>query len=291
MLSSREFRAFSQKHVMFLNIMTRIDGYPQEDMLGKVGGRGFPTFRILDKNGKVIGSPAGRSMAAFAGAMAAVPAPAAVKARPVDRVALAMELLRQVKLGKLTSSPADRAAFTACRSALKPEQIALVEHFLAQRALQEARATLAKIKADKGEFKPTVAARLAAVAAQIKLGKPVPKELFEGVSLGEAKEELGIAAILFSTTTEGTPAYDTAILRALRARELLGKAWLREPTAAIVLPALCNHAEAKRDAHLFRVWMNEARGLRGATRATALYNQDRLRRLEQDISSLRRYLR
>ena len=62
-LSTPEFKKFSEKHVMFLNIMTRIRGYPDDDLLRAVGGRGFPTLVVLDSSGEVVAKPATRSVA------------------------------------------------------------------------------------------------------------------------------------------------------------------------------------------------------------------------------------
>lgn len=51
--------------VLFLHITTKIEGYKDDDLLKRVGGRGFPHLVAMDADGKVLGSPPGRSVADF----------------------------------------------------------------------------------------------------------------------------------------------------------------------------------------------------------------------------------
>jgi len=51
--------------VLFLHITTKIDGRKDDDLLRRVGGGGFPHLVAMDAEGKVLGSPPGRSVADF----------------------------------------------------------------------------------------------------------------------------------------------------------------------------------------------------------------------------------
>jgi hypothetical protein len=53
-LLTDEFKAFSKNHVMFLHITTRIEGRKDEGLFSEVGGRGFPSFFVLDAEGNVL---------------------------------------------------------------------------------------------------------------------------------------------------------------------------------------------------------------------------------------------
>jgi hypothetical protein len=50
---------------MFCHITTRIKGEKYDDLLKKVGGRGFPTFAFLDETGKVLRIARGRNVQAW----------------------------------------------------------------------------------------------------------------------------------------------------------------------------------------------------------------------------------
>ena len=54
-LLSPEFKKFSENHVMFLHITTRIKDRKHDRLLGEVGGTGFPSFFILESDGSVVG--------------------------------------------------------------------------------------------------------------------------------------------------------------------------------------------------------------------------------------------
>ena len=64
-LSDPNFPAFSEKVVPYLNIMTKIEGRPYDDMLIDKGFGGFPTLAFMDVDGKVLAQPSGRSVEAF----------------------------------------------------------------------------------------------------------------------------------------------------------------------------------------------------------------------------------
>ncbi len=51
---------------MFLHVTTRIDGRKYDDLLGEVGGTGFPSFFVLDRDGSVLAKHEGpRTVEAF----------------------------------------------------------------------------------------------------------------------------------------------------------------------------------------------------------------------------------
>lgn len=50
---------------LFLHITTRIEGRKDDDLLGKVGGRGFPHLVAMDATGKLFGGPDDRSVDSF----------------------------------------------------------------------------------------------------------------------------------------------------------------------------------------------------------------------------------
>lgn len=49
----------------YLHITTRIEGRKDEELFREKGGRGFPTMKFMDADGKVIGEPSGRDVASF----------------------------------------------------------------------------------------------------------------------------------------------------------------------------------------------------------------------------------
>ena len=71
-LLSPEFQSFSKDFVMLLHVTTHIKDRKHDDLLGTVGGRGFPSFFVLDKDGSVLGQHMGpRDAASFDAAAAA----------------------------------------------------------------------------------------------------------------------------------------------------------------------------------------------------------------------------
>lgn len=63
--------AFSRKYVTFLHVTTLIPGRSDDDLLGRVGGSGFPTLLVLDAEGEVVARPQERTVHAFELAIAA----------------------------------------------------------------------------------------------------------------------------------------------------------------------------------------------------------------------------
>ena len=64
-LSEPEFAEFAKEVTLFLHITTQIDGRKDEDLLGKVGGRGFPHLVAMDATGKLFGGPDDRTVESF----------------------------------------------------------------------------------------------------------------------------------------------------------------------------------------------------------------------------------
>jgi len=58
-LKSDEFKKWSGDYVLFLHVTTRIPDRKNEDLFGKKGGTGFPTFMFLDPKGGVLSKQAG----------------------------------------------------------------------------------------------------------------------------------------------------------------------------------------------------------------------------------------
>lgn len=59
----------SKDFVPYLNITARVPGKPEDDMLGKKGGRGFPHCIIMDETGKVLKQARPSAEAPFKAAM------------------------------------------------------------------------------------------------------------------------------------------------------------------------------------------------------------------------------
>ncbi|MHC4407895.1 MAG: hypothetical protein ACYS0E_09015 [Planctomycetota bacterium] len=58
-LKNDEFKKWSGDYVLFLHVTTRIPDRKNEDLFGKKGGTGFPTFMFLDPKGGVLSKQAG----------------------------------------------------------------------------------------------------------------------------------------------------------------------------------------------------------------------------------------
>jgi hypothetical protein len=286
--SQPEFKKFSADHVMFLNIMTSIPGYPRDQMLREVDGRGFPHLVVLDRDGAVIGKPAGRTVAALQAAMEDAPPPKpAGRTETTDRAAQAMEFLRRIKLGEITDSPEDRTAYLACRSAMNPRQHKLVEQKLGE--LQHTAAKAALAAAAPGSAAHTKAA-FAARCAEARSG--IKSEPALEAARTKAESTLSQAVAALTKVIPGAAEHEAVLLQALEARAALGQAWLRHDGAGAVLRDLLNRAEAERDAHLFATWLADLDGLPptdagGASPDRRAHHQARLDRLQNGVPPLR----
>lgn len=105
-LLTPEFNEFSKKHVMFLHVTTRIEGRKDEDLFNKVGGRGFPSFFVLDSDGKVVAQHEGpRTAAAFAETIDKAKEFVTLrdKAKAGDAAAKVDYLFARVRMGQLSA--------------------------------------------------------------------------------------------------------------------------------------------------------------------------------------------
>jgi len=108
LLSSDEFNAFAKKYVLYVNVTTRIDGRPGEDLLYRKGGRGFPYVAAMNAEGKVTAQlgVGGRNLEGFEALMKAA---AEYEARQDDPIGSAQDVARwirfEVRVGNI--SPAD----------------------------------------------------------------------------------------------------------------------------------------------------------------------------------------
>jgi hypothetical protein len=112
-LLTEEFNAFSKNHVMFLHITTHIEGRKDEDLFSKVGGRGFPSFFILDAAGNVVAQHEGpRTAEGFAQTMnkAQEFIDLKKKAEAGDAAAKVDYLLARLRMGQLSPDEAKAAA-------------------------------------------------------------------------------------------------------------------------------------------------------------------------------------
>ena len=67
MLSKDEFITWSKDYVLFLHVTSRLEGRPNDDLLSKKGGTGFPFLVFMDAEGNVIAKHGGgRAVEGFA---------------------------------------------------------------------------------------------------------------------------------------------------------------------------------------------------------------------------------
>lgn len=64
-LSTEEFAEFGNEVVLFCHITTRVDGDKDQDLLRKMGGRGFPTLMWLDAEGEQLAMQGDRTVDGF----------------------------------------------------------------------------------------------------------------------------------------------------------------------------------------------------------------------------------
>jgi len=100
-LSEPEFAEFAKDVTLFLHITTRITGRKDEDLLSKVGGRGFPHLVAMDATGKLFGSPNDRTVESFRKLMTVVSEYGNFKAKAEkgDAVAKVEFFIRALKVG------------------------------------------------------------------------------------------------------------------------------------------------------------------------------------------------
>lgn len=89
---------------MLLHVTTRIQGRKHDDLLQTVGGRGFPSFFVLDASGEVVGQHQGtRDVAGFAATMQDAAAFVALrrKANAGDEAAHVDYLIARARFGNV----------------------------------------------------------------------------------------------------------------------------------------------------------------------------------------------
>jgi hypothetical protein len=89
---------------MFLHVTTRIEGRKHDGLLSEVGGRGFPSFFIMEGDGSVVGQVKGpRSVEAFDNAVKDGKAFVALraKAKSGDKAAQVDFLLARARIGQV----------------------------------------------------------------------------------------------------------------------------------------------------------------------------------------------
>ena len=142
MLSTPEFKSFAATVVPFLHVTTRISGHENDDLLQRKGRSGFPTLLLLDANGKTIGEPKARTIAAFAEVVAAARQRAHSKAKRSQATRYLMDRV----LGSYADPASDRAAYLKHRAALTAEERQTIEREIVQ---AEFRAALESVDLSK----------------------------------------------------------------------------------------------------------------------------------------------
>jgi len=92
--------------VPFLHVTTHLEGRKHEDLFNQLGGRGFPTFFILDSEGKVVGQVGERTIEGFTATAKAAQEFVELekKAAAGDKAALFDVALARARMGQLTAS-------------------------------------------------------------------------------------------------------------------------------------------------------------------------------------------
>ncbi len=109
LLSSDEFKAFAKKYVLYVNVTTRIEGRPGEDLLYRKGGKGFPYAAAMNGDGKVTAQlgVGGRNLEGLETLMKDAAAYEARQSGPIGSVDEIAEWLRfEVRVGNVTPTNA-----------------------------------------------------------------------------------------------------------------------------------------------------------------------------------------
>ena len=80
-LSDPRFKAFAGQVIPYLNIMSRLDDHPNDNLLTEMGYRGHPTLAFVDLDGKVLGRPLDRTIESFESTLVAIGEYAALEKR------------------------------------------------------------------------------------------------------------------------------------------------------------------------------------------------------------------
>jgi hypothetical protein len=64
-LSDEAFPAFAKEVIPYLNVMTKIEGHPYDNLLRDKGFGGFPSLAFMDAEGNVLAKQGERSVEGF----------------------------------------------------------------------------------------------------------------------------------------------------------------------------------------------------------------------------------
>lgn len=108
-----DFAEFGKGKILFAHITTQIEGHKHDDLLGKVGGRGFPTIVALDPAGNVLAKLQGRrNIAGFSSMMEKGQTmmkelkELTKKAKAGDKAAQMKLIGKQIELGQIDAAKA-----------------------------------------------------------------------------------------------------------------------------------------------------------------------------------------
>ncbi len=155
-LSQQEFLPFAKQVVPFLHNTSRIPGKKDDDLLTRIGGRGFPTLCFMDADGKVIHFQIGRSLPQFQKGLQMSKAFIALSAKASADVQAAQEmLLLKLDMGKLSFAQAVEEAaameFSAAERLLFETKV--IETLYRLPSLAQAKKALALMNLQDAGFK------------------------------------------------------------------------------------------------------------------------------------------
>lgn len=160
---------------MFCHITTRIKGHKHDDLLGSVGGRGFPTIVALDAKGGVLARGMGRSVEAWGTMMDSAKATATKLADLEKRIAKGdakakLELMSvQVDLGQVDLEKAEKTLASDMK--LPSELKAKLEGIVNSKKIQN---ILRSIKRGQPD---SITAAGRKLGKMVMSGMPMPKEM------------------------------------------------------------------------------------------------------------------
>ncbi len=129
--SSDEFVEWSKNYVPFAHVTTHIKGRANDDMLGKVGGTGFPTLRVMNAAGDVVANHNGaRSVEGFKATFVKIDELNALRKRVKagEKELAAKLLLEELNMGAIKYAAAKKSL--AAIKKIKPETKAEIEKIL-----------------------------------------------------------------------------------------------------------------------------------------------------------------
>ncbi len=147
--SSDEFAAFTKTVIPFLHVTTRIEGRENDDLLTVYGGRGFPTMKFLDAEGKALADNNARDVSGIQAVAKALANLSAIKQRIArgEKGLDAQLLLAEMTVGSV--SLADAKKRLAGLKKLKPEMKAKLDGAMINLEVDEA---LNQLMSGKGDM-------------------------------------------------------------------------------------------------------------------------------------------